>query len=282
MGLSGWLRAVDRPLFFVCALSLGIVAGALGVVGGASAQAPTEGPAEIVPPPVPTPRPPTALERVQAEHEDEIAFCLERERSLSADASGVVVIELRLGAGGSPSETRVLSSTFAPGGVIDECVRVAVNRWTFPAPSEPEGARVSLTFVLGFASDTRPPSAAPREVTVSWEVRAGMPVSIRPSRLGVAEARLLVEEVGAGLARHRAQLQACFISAAEGRSTELQLDIVVPGGGDIGREDVVVVGPGPGAADLLRCVRPWVALVEARSTRGPVRVHWWVSTRSGP
>jgi hypothetical protein len=280
MGLSGWLRAVDRPLFFVCALSLGVVAGALGVVGGASAQAPTEGPAEIVPPPVPTPRPPTALERVQAEHEDEIAFCLERERSLSADASGVVVIELRLGADGSPSETRVLSSTFAPGGVIDECVRVAVNRWTFPAPSEPEGARVSLTFVLGLASDTRPPSAAPREVTVSWEVRGEWRGWLYTRRLGTRELRFVVEEVSAGLVLYRPQLETCFVAAAEGRPIQLQLDILVPGGGDIGRDDVSIVGAGFDTTGLLRCIGPSVARIEARSTPAPAMIHWYV--RIGP
>src|SRR5687768_13754661 len=85
------------------------------------------------------------LQRVQAEHDGEVRFCLTRERSLTPRASGVVVLETGIDTGGRAVTPTVVSSTFAATGVIAECLRGAVGRWTFPIPRDP-AARFTLTF----------------------------------------------------------------------------------------------------------------------------------------
>lgn len=235
--------------------------------------------AQAVPPP-PSPSP-DDLARVQREHQRELDFCLVRERSLHPGAAGTVVIDFVLTAtedGARATEATVLSTSFTlAGAVAPECVRAAVMRWRFPVPSDPAQHQV-MTFVLGMESaptpaDTRPTPpirAAPARARVGW--------TVHPRVFGDEPVAAAID---AELDRRQDDLVACFSDAAlaEGPSgvADLQLQLHVPGNGDLGRDDVSVVSSTwPDTARLLRCLAPHIARIELRSVSEPRDVVWWV------
>jgi hypothetical protein len=235
--------------------------------------------AQAVPPP-PSPSP-DDLAAVQREHQRELDFCLVRERSLHPGAAGTVVIDFVLTAtddGARATEATVLSTSFTlAGAVAPECVRAAVMRWRFPAPSDPSRHQV-MTFVLGMESAPTPADTRPTPPAVAAPARARVSWTMHPRLFGD---EAVAAAVGAELDRREADLVACFSDAALAEApsgvADVQLQLHVPGNGDLGRDDVSVLSSTwPDTARLVRCLAPHVARVELRGVSEPRDVVWWV------
>lgn len=270
-------RAVRRSVLG----SLGLATMTLATMvaaSGVAAQDDTSGvtipepPADPVPPVTPELPATFDVEATRAEHETEVQFCITRERSLRPDAVGRVEIAVSLDAAGHVTSASVASSTFAePDTVVAECLASAVRRWAFVAT----GAVTDARLVVLLPPVPRVLAEPADEISLRWSLAA-------PS--GASEGGRVGDEIREELERLRSRLTACVTSSEEARgaSGELILRLVVPGGGDIGRDDVTwISGTFDDRHALVRCVRGALATIEARSSMRRRRFDWMMRWQVG-
>lgn len=201
----------------------------------------------------------------------EIDFCFERERSLFPGAHGTVTVRATIDATGRAVAPALEASTLdAPGSVVAACLVAAVGRWSFPTGADVVGVEHHLRFTLRPTAPVRI-AGTPAEIEVSWHLQYRDGVGLR-------HGDTVADDLLAEMERYRSDVRACILAEPDARAAGGGLEILVrvPGGGDIGRDDVEVAGGTyDGRHPLSRCILHLVPRFEARSASVSAIVYRW-------
>ena len=88
-----------------------------------------------------------AVERVVAEHINEVKWCYEQERAKNPTLRGRVSVQFTVAQTGGVSDSKVQSSTIA-NPALEACVSRCPRRWQFPKPKDGQPATVTYPFEL--------------------------------------------------------------------------------------------------------------------------------------
>jgi TonB family protein len=109
------------------------------------------------------------IRAVIRKHLNEVKFCYEKELAKKPDLTGRVMVQFTISGDGSVVASVVQSSTMS-NAVVEDCIRQALLRWQFPAPTGGGIVIVSYPFLLkADQSDPRPPSPAAVKYVGDWE-----------------------------------------------------------------------------------------------------------------
>jgi RNA polymerase sigma factor (sigma-70 family) len=88
-----------------------------------------------------------AVERVVADHINEVKWCYEQERAKNPQLRGRVSVQFTIAETGAVSESKVLSATTA-NAPLETCVARCPRRWQFPKPGDSGPVTVTYPFEL--------------------------------------------------------------------------------------------------------------------------------------